>query len=321
MSKSLLEHVSMIFLEITNYCNFHCNFCPQAISTRPPEHMDINLAKTLIEQLYEAGYKNNLYFHLLGEPLLHPDIFEIVRFASKHMPRAILFTNGSRLTQDNIKSVFAACPYELMISMQHVDSQSFRLRCSSMSWNQCVSRIRNAVEYKLTHNTPTLLRISVGLRKEDSAYPHEDYFPRISPSTLRTNILELFTDIPTLDLQKVQKILNSKEIPFKDRFELAAGVSVSIKSMGNWRRLYRDEKVKKGYCPYFGKEFGILSNGNIVFCHLDYDGKSTFANIKDGELRHVFQDSEIQQEIDKFCADGFVPKGCQNCIVPHKNSK
>ena len=315
MAKNLLENVKRFLLEITNYCNFRCHFCPQAISKRPPEHMDTKLAKNLVKQLYELGYDGGLYFHLLGEPLLHPDIFEIMKFASKRIPWTILFTNGSLLTDNNIKSVFDACPH-LTISMQLIDEQSFSLRGSAMSWDQYVSRIRNAVHYKLTHNTQTLLRISVGIRKEDTVYPHEDYFPYISPSDLRANMLKLFSNIPSLDSQKVEKILNSIEIPFKGMLELAPGVSVIIKPMGNWLRIYRNERVKKGYCPYVGKELGILSNGNIIFCHLDYDGKTTFANVKDGELRHMLQNSKVQQEIDKFCTGGIALKLANIVVYP-----
>lgn len=283
--------------------------------------MDSDLARNLIKQLCDSGYENNLYFHLLGEPLLHPDIFEIVEFASKRVSRAILFTNGSLLTDSNIESVFDACPYELMISMQLSDERSFNLRGSSMSWDQYISRIRNAVQYKMTNNSPTLLRISVGMRKEDSAYPHDDYFPRISPPRLRANMLELFSDIPSLDSQHAEKLLNSIEIPFKGRLELATGVSVTIKPMGNWRRIYRDVKVEKGFCPHVGKEFGILSNGNIVFCHLDYDGKTTFANARDDKLPRILRNPKIQKEITQFCTQGIVPKGCQHCSVPLKYSK
>lgn len=320
MFRNLLENARMVFLEVTNYCNFRCNFCPQGISTRPSEHMETEIAQNLIKQLYEAGYENDLYFHLLGEPLLHPHIFEILEFASKRIPRVILFTNGSLLTKNNIESIFDACPYELMISMQTVDEESFKLRRSSLSWDQYVSRIRNAVHYKLTHNTPTLLRISVGMRKEESIYPHDDYFPHISPSSLRANVLQLFSGIQGLDSNQVQKLLNSERIPFNGKLEFASGLYVSIKPVGNWRRMYRDEKVERGYCPHAGTEFGILSNGNIVFCHLDYDGKTAFANVRDRELRYTLENPKIQQEIIQFCAEGIVPKGCQYCIVPYKFS-
>ncbi|MFB0503161.1 MAG: radical SAM/SPASM domain-containing protein [Candidatus Bathyarchaeia archaeon] len=318
MPKSLLEEARRVFLEVTNHCNFRCSFCPQGISKRPPEHMDTKLAKDLINQLCEVGYQSNFYFHILGEPLLHPDIFEIVEFASERLPKSILFTNGSLLTSQNIESVFEAQPHELMISMQMIDEGSFDLRGSSMNWDRYLSGIRNAVQYRLAHNTPLLLRISVGMRKEDSSYPNDDYFPRLSKASLRSNMLELFSDIPGVDLDSVQKILNSTDIPFNGWLELASGVYVSMKPMGNWRRIYRDRKVEKRYCPLAGKEFGILSNGNTVFCHLDYDGKTTFANAGDGELRNILK-SGIEKEIAKFCKDGIVPSGCQYCNVPYRH--
>jgi len=307
-----------VFLEVTNHCNFRCHFCPSAISRRESEHMDTKLAENLVQQLHELGYRNNLYFHLLGEPLLHPDIFEILRFASKKQPRTILFTNGSLLTKDNIESVFDACPYELVISMQLADEQTFSLRGSSTSWDQYVSRIRDTVHYKLTHATPTLLRISVGIRKEDSAYPQDDYFPRVSSSDLRANLLQLFSDIHGIDSQRTRELLSSIVIPFKGSLGLAPCVSVSIKPMGYWRRIYTDERVEKGYCPHFGKEFGILSNGSLVYCHLDYDGKTAFANGRYDRLRDIFKKSELQREINKFITEGTIPKGCQHCIVPSK---
>jgi len=130
------------------------------------------------------------------------------------------------------------------------------------------------MHYKLTHDTPTLLRILVGMRKEDSIYPHEDYFLYISPSNLRANILELFSDIQSLYPQQVKKNLGLSRNPIQSVLELAPGVSLNIKPMGNWRRIYRDEKVEKGYCPYVEKEFSILSNGNVALCYLDYDGRT-----------------------------------------------
>jgi len=321
MLGSSMEEAKLVFLEITNYCNFRCSFCPHAISTRQPEHMDTELAKDLIGQLHEIGYRDNLYFHLLGEPFLHLDIFEIVKFASKRFPRSILFTNGSLLTEKNIESAFAACPFELMVSMQLIDEESFELRGSSMRWAQYAARIRNAVHYKLTHNTSTLLRVSVGMRKENAIHPEDDYFPHVSHADLRAKILGLFSAVPSLDSQHLHELLASVEIPFEGRLELAPGVSVSMKAMGNWRRIYRQEKVEKGYCPYVGKEFGVLSNGNIVFCHLDYDGKTAFANARDGELQHLLQDSRVEQEIVRFREEGIAPKGCQYCSVPRRYSK
>jgi hypothetical protein len=259
--------------------------------------MNITLAKNVIQQLYEAGYKNNLYFHLLGEPLLYPSLSDIIKYATDRIPRSILFTNGSLLTNRNIRSIFDSEPYELMISVQTVDEESYELRGTPIGWIQYVSRIRDTVKYKLAHDTPTLLRISVGMRKEDSPHPRDEYFPQVTPSRLRENVLTLLSDIPGLNSNSLEK-LGSMEIPFSGKLELASGISISIKPMGNWRRIYRDEKVEKGYCPHVGKEFGILSNGNIVLCNLDYDGKTTFANMKDNKLSYLLKDVKVHKEIE-----------------------
>jgi hypothetical protein len=282
--------------------------------------MDITLAKNLIEQLYDAGYKNSLYFHLLGEPLLYPCLFELIKYTTERIPRSLLFTNGSLLRNRSIKSIFDSEPYELMISVQTVDEESFEWRGTAVGWSQYVSRIRETVKYKLAHDTPTLLRISVGMRKEDSPYPEDGYFPQVTPSSLREKVLKLLADIPGLNSNSLEK-LRSIDIPFSGKLELASGISISIKPMGNWRRIYRDEKVRKGYCPHIGKEFGILSNGNVVLCHLDYDGKTTFANVKDSKLSSVLKDVKVQQEINGFHMKGIVPKNCQYCTVPTQHSQ
>lgn len=317
MSNNFLNDTQFVFLELTNYCNFSCYFCPHGLTKRPPQHMDTNLAKTVIKQLDQKGYTNNLYFHILGEPLLHPDIFDIIGFASKLRPESILFTNGSLLTDNYIQSMFEANPFEIMISMQYTDEESFNLRGSSMSWHQYLSRIRNTVEYKLTHDTETHLRISVGMRKE-SPYPQDDYFPEITASNLKSNIVEIFSDIPSLDMEYLKKFLNSSEMPFRGRIELASGVSISVKPMGNWRKIYRDERLDKGSCPYLGKEWGILSDGKVVLCHLDYDGKTAVGNVKEKELESILDDPVIRQEIDAYNVHGTLPKGCQYCFVSYK---
>lgn len=315
----LWEQVERVFLEVTNHCNFHCAFCPQAISTRAPRHMDLALAKDLIQQLYSVGYRKNLYFHLLGEPLLYPALFDLLQYTTERLPRSILFTNGSLLTTPTIRSIFKATPFELMISMQTVDAATYAGRSSSLGWEEYVTRIRNTVQYKLTHATPTRLRISVGLRNEESPYPHDAFFPRVTPTHVRDHILTFFNTIPGFTDPRVDR-LRSMIFPFRGALELAPGVFLSIKAMGNWRRLYREEAVERGYCPHIGTELGILSNGDLVLCHLDYEGHTTFANATGNQLSTVLADETVRHEIAGLRTQGIVPPRCQHCIVPTQHA-
>ena len=65
---------SRIYIEITNRCNLSCDFCPG--TRRPPRTMTPAEFRTLTQKLRgETGY---LYFHVLGEPLLHPQLPELL---------------------------------------------------------------------------------------------------------------------------------------------------------------------------------------------------------------------------------------------------
>jgi MoaA/NifB/PqqE/SkfB family radical SAM enzyme len=98
----------MFFLEITNRCNFECVFCPSGISHRAKQNMPGELALSVIDQLGALGFRGPIYFHVLGEPLLHPSVFPIVDHAAQAGMKPILFTNGGPLSSDVVEGILAS---------------------------------------------------------------------------------------------------------------------------------------------------------------------------------------------------------------------
>ncbi len=68
-----------IYVEITNNCNLKCDFCIG--NKREKKFIDIENFKLLLNKL--DGYTDYLYFHVMGEPLLHPKINDLINIASK----------------------------------------------------------------------------------------------------------------------------------------------------------------------------------------------------------------------------------------------
>ena len=68
-----------IYLEITNNCNLNCSFCIG--NKRNKKFISISEFKLLLNKL--SGYTKYLYFHVMGEPLLHPNINELIDLGSK----------------------------------------------------------------------------------------------------------------------------------------------------------------------------------------------------------------------------------------------
>ncbi len=83
------------YIEITNICNLRCSFCPgtgRAGRFMPPEEF-----RVLAERL--RGRVQYLYFHVMGEPLLHPALRELLDIASERGFRVCLTTNGTLLEE------------------------------------------------------------------------------------------------------------------------------------------------------------------------------------------------------------------------------
>lgn len=68
-----------IYLEITNNCNLNCDFCIG--NKRDKKFISRDEFRILLNKI--EGYTKYLYFHVMGEPLLHPNINELINEASE----------------------------------------------------------------------------------------------------------------------------------------------------------------------------------------------------------------------------------------------
>ena len=78
------------YIEITNLCNFHCDFCPG--TTRPPMAMRLSDFRTAAEEL--RPLTDYLYLHVMGEPLLHPDLDKVLAICRELGFKTCITTNG-----------------------------------------------------------------------------------------------------------------------------------------------------------------------------------------------------------------------------------
>ena len=90
-----MKYFKKVYLEITNVCNLNCTFCSK--SKRPPLFMDMELFKTILTKL--EGHTKHLYFHVLGEPLLHPKLSEFIQISHEKGYQVNITTNGTLLQE------------------------------------------------------------------------------------------------------------------------------------------------------------------------------------------------------------------------------
>ena len=107
-----------VYLEITNVCNLACSFCPG--TNRAKRFMSEEEFSALSEKL--RGETQYLYFHLMGEPLLHPLLGRFLTIAEEKGFRVILTTNGTLLPQREETLLAAPALYKVNLSLQSFEA-------------------------------------------------------------------------------------------------------------------------------------------------------------------------------------------------------
>lgn len=101
-----------IYLEITNVCNMNCSFCHK--TKRELKFMSKDEFNVILDKI--AGKAKSVYFHLMGEPTMHPNLSDYVSLAREKGFVTAVTTNGSLLKTQGEK-LLSARPFKVSISL------------------------------------------------------------------------------------------------------------------------------------------------------------------------------------------------------------
>src|SRR5437870_11982418 len=82
-----------ITLESTAKCNLYCPMCPRHIYTFDNENMDLELYKKIVADCKD--YVEFVWPYGIGEPMIHPNIFEMIRITREAGIRTGMSTNAT----------------------------------------------------------------------------------------------------------------------------------------------------------------------------------------------------------------------------------
>jgi putative heme d1 biosynthesis radical SAM protein NirJ2 len=111
----------------TNQCNLRCRHCYQNAGEKNDQELSTAEAKNLIDGIAAAGFKIMIFSG--GEPLLRPDIFELVAYAAAAGLRPVFGTNGTLISLDiaqRLKSCGAAAMGISLDSRDEARHNAFR---------------------------------------------------------------------------------------------------------------------------------------------------------------------------------------------------
>jgi MoaA/NifB/PqqE/SkfB family radical SAM enzyme len=110
-------------LSVTWKCQCKCVHCSaESFVNKPADLLSVDELKTVVDGAIDLGA--NLIIYTGGEPLLRPEIYELIQYVPKDKAMAMIFTNGLELAKDGVAEKLAKAGLStLNISIDHLDAK------------------------------------------------------------------------------------------------------------------------------------------------------------------------------------------------------
>ena len=114
------------FVEITNHCPSSCVMCraAQGFMDRPRGFMQMSLFERILAMIGPRPHLKPLILHNAGEPLLHPDLTDMVTMARKAEIPTEISTNAGLLSFEDYKRLCEAGIARIVIALDGTDAET-----------------------------------------------------------------------------------------------------------------------------------------------------------------------------------------------------
>lgn len=243
------------FLEITNECNLSCSFCHG--TKRERQYMSVEHFRHAATEL--RSFAEYLYFHLMGEPLLHPELSELFEIADSLGFKVILTTNGTLLREKSEILLRAKSLYKVSISLHSYEANAYFDNLKTYL-TECFDFCRKASKKGII----SVMRLW-NLGGEES---------------LNNKIIALMHKEFDKDGNTIWKEIYSG-YKIRDNLFLEWG------NLFKWPDINGEQYGGGHFCYGLRDQVGVLVDGTVVPCCLDADGVINLGNIFSASLSDI----------------------------------
>lgn len=293
-------------LQVTTRCQLNCAHCSAArFKTRDREELTKDELVSVIRQAEALGVHNIVFTG--GEPLLRPDLFEIISSVNKDRAHAGMFSNGLLLTPETAKRLVEAGLHAVMISIDDPRPDTHNaLRCVKGGFEQTTVGARNAVDAGL------LVGISTYATPEDVHEGRVEQMVELAKS-LGAHEITIFDTVPTGKLLPLEadhlltEADKDKLVALEKRYNSLADYPHVITQafingpqgagcFAGHAQFYMTAFGDITPCDFtpltFGniRDFSLLECWNKMLSHPAYQQRCNHCRMQDQEFRHKYID-------------------------------
>ncbi len=279
-----MREFKRIYIEITNACNLNCSFCPDY--KRKREFMSREDFELILKKI--SPYTKYIFFHVMGEPFLHPLLPEFLDIADRYSLKVNITTNGVLLGKRAHEIIGKPALRQLNVSLHSFDDNR-----QSITKAEYMENIFKFIRDTRRYETLVAMR----LWNLDDTLENEKNGEMLSmiekEFSLDYKISEAEFDARGLTIQK--------------------NIFVNQGRRFVWPSADGEYIGDRGFCYGLRTHFAVLADGSVVPCCLDSEGVLTLGNLKTQPLEEIISSERAVDFYNGFTQKRAVEPLCQKC--------
>ena len=275
-----------VYIEITNVCNLKCSFCLEG--KREKRFITTSEFKEIILKIKD--YTNLIALHVKGEPLLHPELKEILSICEEENIMVNITTNAT-LLEKRLETI--------------LDSKAVRQLNLSL---HSVNKNENTKLYNVDSYLDEVFKVSKLILKQSN----------IIISYRLWNLESLDKNDENIKiLVKMEKEFGIDDLRIRAKNEsfvkLAKNAFLNQDFEFTWPSLEGNFISDVGTCQGLRSQIALLSNGDVVPCCLDQDGEINLGNIFNETMEEILEKKITKEIISGFENRKILHNLCKRC--------
>lgn len=287
-------------IELTNYCNIHCNMCPvgTGVMKRNRGFMSDEVFGKILDNI-KRYHIQGVRLIRWGEPTLHTRFLDWMEALKDEGVLVHFNTNGLLLDEEMIRRIIDIKVDSVKFSFQGIDDLTYREMRSGGSYSKLLSIIK--MMHAMRRDRCPYISVTTSTTYEsDEEILH--FKKEISPYCDEVSVGK--TKIQHIDIERMKLPKNRREV--YERFMKADKCGM--------RRM--------ASCPEIWDKLSINWDGSVSACCQDYDNIMIVGNILEQDLKEIFHDEKERYYREVLKNNNYEQLAlCQNCYeyIPLKH--
>jgi len=311
--------LNQIYFYLTEGCNLACRHCWIAPKFQTGGHsypvLSVDLFKSIVEQGKTLGLSGVKLTG--GEPLMHPEIGDILKYLKTEDLRLIMETNGVLCTAEIAKQI-AKCKHPFVsVSIDGADAKTHEwVRGVPGCFQAALSGVRHLVDAGIR---PQII-MSIMRRNKEQIESMVRLAESLGAGSIKFNLIQpvargkaMHEDGNTLTIEELVDLGGWVENTLSDTTDLSLFYDhpLAFRPLG---RMFGENGDGCSSCGILGI-LGVLADGSYALCGIgEHVPELVFGHAADDRLEDVWKNADVLNELREGLAERL--EGiCGNCLM------